>query len=69
MKLSHQSLPYLVPHRIWGNSQEIFKSQLSQKLGIPLVDLRSKHQPEKSGIGSPTLDLVSTLHSKSEAIR
>ena len=68
MKPPHQSLPNLVPHGERGNLQEIPKSLLSQKLGVPLMGPKSKHQPEKSGPSTPTTELVNPLHPKLEAI-
>ena len=69
MKLPHQNLPDLVPHGVRGDPQEILKSLLSQKLGIPLVGPWRKQQSKKGGPSTPTSYLVRSLHSKSEAIR
>ena len=51
MKPSHQSPPDPVPHGEWGNPQEVFKSLLSQKCGVPRIGPRSEQYPAESGPG------------------
>ena len=51
MKPSHQSLLDLVPHGERGNPQEVLKSLLSQKCGVPQIGPRSEQYLEESGPG------------------
>ena len=68
MKPPLQSLRNPVPHGERGNLQEVLKSLLSKKRGVPQMGPRSKLYPEESGPGALTTEPLAPLHLKSEAI-
>ena len=69
MKPLHQSLPNPMPYGEQGNPQEVLKSLLSKKHGVPQIGPKSEQYSEESGPRTPATEPLTPLHLKSEAIR
>lgn len=69
MKPPHRSLRNPMPHGEQGDSQEVLKSLLSKKRGIPRMGPRSEQCLEESGPSAPTSKPLTPLRWKSEATR